>query len=102
MKVAYLMLATAVLLGACAKKRKAPNGIEIEVIREGEGNVAKPGDFVVMNLLYKDIKDSVYNDTRKQNIPIVLGIQDTSVMKNEKGIESAFRALKKGDRKSVV
>ncbi len=97
MKIAYWMLAIALLLGACNKSRKAPNGLEIDVIREGDGKLGKSGDFIVMNLLYKDAKDSIYNDTRKQNIPVVIGIRDSTLIPTEKGIESCFRVLKKGD-----
>jgi FKBP-type peptidyl-prolyl cis-trans isomerase FkpA len=48
-------------------------------------------------MLYKDSKDSVWNDTRKRDIPVVILVPDTVNIKNEKGMESAFRVLKKGD-----
>ncbi len=97
MKLPYLFIASLILLSACTKTRKAPNGHEITVIREGEGKYAAPGQYLVMNMLYKDAKDSVWNDTRRQNIPVVILLPDTSAIKNEKGMESAFRILKKGD-----
>jgi len=98
MKFSYvLMLAAVVLCSACSKTRKAPNGFEVKVVREGEGDYAAPGQFLVMNMLYKDSKDSVWADTRKRGIPLIIPVADTSMIKTEKGIESTFRILKKGD-----
>lgn len=103
MKIAYVIAATALLIGSCKpSERKAPNGLAIEVIREGTGDVARPGQFIIMNLLYKDAKDSVYNDTRVQNIPIAMAIPDSAGMAEEKGLESAFRVLKKGDSVRII
>ena len=101
MKISYLFLAAVVVLSACSKSRKAPNGLEINVVKEGAGEVAKPGEFLVMSMLYKDDKDSIWNDTRKSNIPVIIMVPDTSAIKSEKGIESCFRALKKGDSVTV-
>ncbi len=98
MKLSYLLMVAVVLSSACSKKsRKAPNGLEITVLREGEGAFAAAGQYVVMNMVYKDAKDSVWDDTRKRVVPMVFQVPDTSDIKNEKGIESAFRMLKKGD-----
>ena len=97
MKISYVLIAAVILCSACSKNRKAPNGFEVKVIREGEGSFAKPGQFLVMNMLYKDTKDSVWDDTKKRQIPVIVPIPDTATMKNEKGLESAFRVLKKGD-----
>ena len=69
----------------------------VNVLRQGEGKYAEPGQYIVMNMLYKDSKDSIWNDTRKNNIPAVIQIPDAAAAKNEKGIESIFRVLKKGD-----
>jgi FKBP-type peptidyl-prolyl cis-trans isomerase len=82
---------------ACSKDRKAPNGHAVEVIREGAGDFAKPGQYLVMNMMYKDSKDSVWLDTKTRQIPVIIPVPDTAQIKNEKGLESAFRVLKKGD-----
>ncbi len=97
MKLSYVLIAAAVLLSACSKSRKAPNGLELKVVREGEGNYAAPGQYVVMNMVYKDAKDSVWDDSRKRPVPMVFQVPDTSLIKQELGIESVFRILKKGD-----
>lgn len=97
MKISYVLIAGVVLFSACSKTRKAPNGMELKVVREGEGNYAAPGQYVVMNMVYKDAKDSVWDDSRKRAVPMVFQVPDTSLIKNEVGIESVFRILKKGD-----
>src|SRR5882724_13123378 len=98
MRFSYLIIALAVSLTACKNsERKAPNGFAVKVIKEGKGKFAEPGQFLVMNMLYKDSKDSVWNDTRKKGVPVVILVPDTTNIKNEKGMESAFRVIKKGD-----
>lgn len=97
MKISYVMLAVVVLCAACSKSRKSPNGIELSVIREGAGEYAVTGQYLLMNMLYKDSKDSVWDDTRRRTIPMVYMVPDTGGMKAEKGIENIFRVLKKGD-----
>ncbi len=98
MRFSYLIIVLALSLAACKNgERKAPNGFEVKVIKEGAGEYAEPGKFLVMNMLYKDGKDSVWNDTRTKGIPVVILVPDTTNIKNEKGMESAFRVMKKGD-----
>jgi FKBP-type peptidyl-prolyl cis-trans isomerase FkpA len=98
MKFSYVLLIAAVIFcGACSKTRIAPNGFECKVLREGEGEYAAPGQFLVMNMLYRDSKDSVWADTKKRGIPLIIPVGDTSMIKQEKGIESTFRILKKHD-----
>ncbi|NOT74627.1 MAG: hypothetical protein HOP08_06840 [Cyclobacteriaceae bacterium] len=97
MKFSYLLIAAVILCSACSKTRKAPNGLEMEVVKDGDGKFAEPGQFIVMNMLYKDSKDSVWADTRKRGIPLIIPVGDTSLIKSEKGIESTFRVMKKGD-----
>lgn len=101
MKLSYVLMAAVVLLSGCSKTRKAPNGFEINVVREGEGDYAKPGQFLVVNMLYKDAKDSIWDDSRRRDFPMVIPVGDTSAIKTEKGIESTFRVLKKGDSVTI-
>jgi FKBP-type peptidyl-prolyl cis-trans isomerase FkpA len=97
MKLSYVVLAALIVCAACSKNRKAPNGYVVEVIREGTGDFPKPGQYLVMNMMYKDSKDSVWLDTKTRQVPVIVPIADTSEVKNEKGIESAFRVMKKND-----
>ena len=97
MKLSYVLIAAAILCSACSKTRKAPNGMEAQVLRDGEGKFAVAGEYLVINMLFKDDKDSVWDDTRKRQIPVVIPCADTTGLKTEKGIESIFRVMKKGD-----
>ena len=97
MKLSYVLIAAAIVCGACSKTRKAPNGVEAQVVRDGKGNFAATGEYLVMSMVFKDAKDSVWDDSRKRGIPVVIPMADTSAIKNEKGIESIFRVMKKGD-----
>jgi FKBP-type peptidyl-prolyl cis-trans isomerase len=101
MKLSYVFIAAAVLFSACSKTRKAPNGFEVKVVREGEGDYAKPGQFLVVNMLYKDGKDSIWDDSRRRDFPMVIPVGDTATIKTEKGIESTFRVMKKGDSVTI-
>src|SRR6478609_8217991 len=98
MKLSFLFLAVILVCSACSDKtRKAPNGFEMTIIRDGEGAYGESGKFLVMSMLYKDDKDSAWFDTKKLERPGVIMIPDTSTLKTEKGMESVFRVLKKGD-----
>ncbi|MEJ0054708.1 MAG: FKBP-type peptidyl-prolyl cis-trans isomerase [Bacteroidota bacterium] len=98
MKFSYVVLIAAVIFcSSCEKTRVAPNGFKCQVLREGTGEYAQPGQFLVMNMLYRDAKDSIWADTKKRGIPLIIPVGDTSMIKNEKGIESTFRILKKND-----
>jgi FKBP-type peptidyl-prolyl cis-trans isomerase FkpA len=97
MKLSYVLIAAVLLLSACTKTRKAPNGFEMTVVREGKGEYAKPLEYLVVNLVYKDSKDSVWDDSRRRDYPMIIQVADTSAIKREKGMESSFRVLRKGD-----
>lgn len=93
----YLAIIAIVLCAACSKTRETPNGLQVKVLREGEGKFAGPGQFLVMSMLLKDSKDSVWRDTRREALPMMIPVRDTTFIKDEKGVESVFRVLKKGD-----
>jgi len=95
--ISFISALIFIFLGCQKNVRTAHNGIDIEVIREGEGPYANPNEVVVANMLYKDSKDSVWSDTRIDGIPIFFPVSDTSNIKYEKSIESVFRVCKKGD-----
>lgn len=102
MKKSYLAIIAIALCGACSKTRETPNGLKVKVLREGEGEFAVPGQFVVMTMLLKDSRDSVWRDTRREGVPMMIPVRDTSFIKDEKGVESVFRVLKKGDSVMVA
>ena len=97
MKNSKVLLGFLLLCMACSNVKETPKGLKYTVVRAGDGVAVKPGKFLVMNLYYKDSKDSIWMDSRKRPSPMVVLIQDTSNIRNEQGVEEIFRYLTKGD-----
>lgn len=77
MKNYLLLLFFAALLASCSNSKKTPSGFEFTVLRKGDGVKVDSGKYLVMNLLFKDGKDSVWNDSRKNDFPAVVQMQGT-------------------------
>lgn len=94
----WLVLAVVVLVAAsCSKEKETPKGYKYTLARKGDGNIIPPGKFIMMDLLFKDGKDSVWSDSRKEEFPLIIAVRDTFGMKQEEGLEELFRLLSKGD-----
>jgi FKBP-type peptidyl-prolyl cis-trans isomerase FkpA len=97
MKNSKVLTGIALLLClSCSNVKETPKGFPYTVVRKGDGVVAKPGQFLIMSMVFKDGKDSVWNDSRLGE-PMIVMIQDTAVIKMEEGIDEIFRMLTKGD-----
>ena len=97
MKKSNVLTGIALLLcWSCSNVKETPKGFPYTVVRKGDGILAKPGQFLVMSMVFKDGKDSVWNDSRKGD-PMIVMIQDTAAVKMEDGIDEIFRMLSKGD-----
>jgi FKBP-type peptidyl-prolyl cis-trans isomerase FkpA len=93
-----VMIITGLALFACATgTKKTDKGYRYEVIRAGEGDKVKPGQFLKLNLVLKDGNDSVWTDTRNQEIPLIISIQGPEPRPEEEGMGEIFRTLKRGD-----
>lgn len=97
MKIAQLSILAFICCIACNSEREAPNGLKVKVHRQGTGEFALPGEFLITNMVIKDGKDSIWRDSRDQNFPMILPVAPATEIENEKGVESAFRVLRKGD-----
>jgi FKBP-type peptidyl-prolyl cis-trans isomerase len=98
MKKSRLLVGLVGLLVACSSgTRETPKGFKFTVIREGDGTLAKPGEFLALAMTYKDENDSVWMDTRDQDLPWIMSIQDSAAMEFEEGIDGIFRMLSIGD-----
>src|SRR5258706_4903317 len=84
------------LCGSCSNVKETPKGFPYTVVKKGDGVLAKPGQFLVMTMVFKDGKDSTWNDSRLGD-PMIVMIQDTAAIKMEDGIDEIFRMLSKGD-----
>jgi FKBP-type peptidyl-prolyl cis-trans isomerase FkpA len=92
------ILFASLFIAACSGSKETPSGYKFNVVRKGDGVKIDSGKFVVMNLLFMDGKDSVWNDSKKNGFPAVIQMQGT-VPKGDAVLE-VIKMLSKGD--SVV
>jgi len=92
------LLFVSLFVAACSGSKETPSGYKFNVVRKGDGVKIDSGKFVVMNLLFMDGKDSVWNDSKKNGFPAVIQMQGT-VPKGDAILE-VIKMLSKGD--SVV
>ena len=97
MKVNNFVMATLlVAVSACSSnKRETPKGYEYEMIKEGTGEAVKVGEYLVVNMLFKDGNDSIWSDTNGNEVPMLMAIQEAAP--SDEGLEEIFRTLKAGD-----
>lgn len=94
-----VMLALIVGLNACnqSNERQTPSGLSYTLVEEGQGEVPKDGEYMVLNMIYKDSGDSVWIDTSERGFPMVIMKQDSLWKSSEGSIEQVFIDLKEGD-----
>lgn len=96
MKINNLLIGLLLVSAACSTgTRETPKGHKYTMVKEGEGEAGKVGEFLLINMMIKDAKDSVWNDTKTQKLPMILPISETHP--DDEGIEEVFSILKKGD-----
>lgn len=101
MKITRLGVLILISCFACNSEREAPNGLKLKVLRKGIGEYAVPGEFLITRMIVKDAKDSIWRDTQLQNLPMIIPVGDVGAIDTEKGIESAFRVMKKNDSVAI-
>lgn len=87
----------ALLIAACSKEKETPKGYKYTLVRKGDGETVAPGKFLQVDIVFKDSKDSVWNDTRDSEFPLIVPVRDTSFIRMEEGLDELFRLLSKGD-----
>lgn len=94
-----IALSCCIMLTSCNKGdvRETPSGYKFSYVKKGDGNVAKPGDILVVDMAIVDQNDSVWYDNRVSDYPEMVRIGDESQKATESGINEAFRMLSKGD-----
>ncbi len=90
-----VFLIVASLCFACSKDRETASGQKFTVLRAGDGKKIDSGRFLIMNFMFKDAKDSVWNDTRKSGIPIIM--QKQGVIRHGDKVLEVISMLTKGD-----
>jgi FKBP-type peptidyl-prolyl cis-trans isomerase FkpA len=103
-KIAYLLLATAVVFSACkdASYKKGEDGMEYKIIADGKGDVLKQGDFMEIHVSQVigggGKKDSTMSSTREQGAPQIMPFDSTKL---PPAYYKIFKQLKKGDSLST-
>ena len=96
MRTNKLLIAVLLISAACSTtKRETPKGYAYDLIKEGTGETVKAGEYLMVNMLFKDGKDSVWSDTKGNEVPMLMKIREVSP--DEEGLEEIFRTLKAGD-----
>lgn len=96
-KILVAIAIVAVLQSCDSNERKTESGLAYTIIKEGEGEPVEDGQFMLMNMQYKDETDSVWMNTAENGIPVIVPKNDSVWKANEGSIEQIFNELKKGD-----
>ena len=98
MKITNALIGLLLLCAACNNsEKKTPNGFTFNVIKAGDGVVAKAQEVLVFDFTLRDSKDSVWTDSYKEGTPAAVQIADSAAQKTENGMLQMFRMLSKGD-----
>ncbi len=95
--LSWVMLLPLLFQACGSQERTTPQGLKYTVITEGEGEVVDKGEYLVLNMLYKDDNDSIWFNTEKRGIPINIQKKDSVWVGLEGSIQEVFYELKKGD-----
>lgn len=97
-KFSYVLLAAVLILSSCEKSEKeTPNGFKYTVIKSGSGDEPKKGEILVFDFELRDSKDSLWNDSYKDAMPVAIEKNDTSTTNQQDGIIQMLSELKVGD-----
>jgi len=92
------ILVSLILLGicaACSNERESASGQKFTVLKAGDGHKIDSGRFLIMNFVFKDSKDSVWNDTRKSGVPLIM--QKQGIVRPGDKVLEVIGMLTKGD-----
>ena len=84
-----------ILFASCNPSKETPSGYKFSIVRKGDGLKIDSAKFVVMNLVFKDGKDSVWNDSRKNGYPSVIQMQGRAHKAD--AVLEVINMLSKGD-----
>ncbi len=96
MKINKLLIGSMLLVMACTSNTKeTAKGYKYTMLKEGSGEPAAIGQFMMINMTFKDAKDSVWNDTRGNEIPMIYPMSEPTP--EREGVEEILAMLRKGD-----
>ena len=85
----------ALLMAACSSTKETKSGYKYNVVRAGDGKLPATGQILILNMSFKDSKDSIWSDSRKADYPTMVQKLDT-VPQGDIVLE-VFQILTKGD-----
>jgi len=93
----FILMFLAGTIASCDsnEQKTTDSGIKYTFFTEGEGEAAKPGEVMIMNMIYKDAKDTVLFSTLEQGEPMPMPVD--SAWKADGSIYEVFKMLKEGD-----
>src|SRR3954462_440527 len=83
------------ICAACSKDRETVSGQKFTVLKKGSGDEIKAKQIMIMDFGFKDDKDSVWYDTRKNPYPQIM--QKQAQPQNGDKIMEVIYMLSKGD-----
>ncbi len=92
--ILVFLVATSLCL-ACSKGRETVSGQKFTVLRAGDGHAIDSGKFMILNFMFKDAKDSVWNDTQKNGFPVIM--QKQGIVRPGDKVLEVIGMLTKGD-----
>ncbi len=96
MKNLFVMFIAVILFTACStNSRETSSGQEFIVVRKGDGLAIDSGKYMIMHFLFKDSKDSIWNDTRKGGMPLIM--QKQGIVRPGDKVLEVINMLSKGD-----
>lgn len=90
-----IILILSVLVVACSSDRETVSGQKFAIVKKGDGKEVDGKKFLIMSLVFKDGKDSVWSDTRKNPYPWITIKQ--AIMKPGDNVLEVISMLTKGD-----
>jgi FKBP-type peptidyl-prolyl cis-trans isomerase len=90
-----VILISAFLAVACSSDRETASGQKFTIVKKGDGVEVGNKKYLVMNLMFKDGKDSIWNDTRKNPFPWVTMKQ--AIARPGDNVLEVIAMLTKGD-----
>src|SRR6267154_3014603 len=92
--VLVLLIACAVV-SACSNERETASGQKFTVVKKGDGKDVDAKKYLVLNFLFKDGKDSVWNDSRLSPYPVIM--QKKQIAKGGDPVLDVLSMLSNGD-----
>lgn len=104
-----IALAVALVLGACTKDAPKPlnpqppftmeNGVEVRVLRPGDGDVAKKGDKITIHFVGTLVDGGVFDSSRARGEPMKFWVGEGQVVE---GLDQALLGVKEGELRTVT